>query len=74
MNYPISHRKIKLKITRFGAVICFIILYMNNDDIPNKGSYCLIIYVKNDCKIKIGAKGLISFPVGVLSRTPIFRM
>lgn len=37
---------------------------MNNDDIPNKGSYCLICYVKNDCKIKIGAKGLMSFPEG----------
>jgi len=37
---------------------------MNNDDLPNKGSYCLIIYVEKDCKIKIGAKGFMNFPEG----------
>lgn len=30
----------------------------------DKGSYCLIIHVKKDCRIKIGAKGFIKFDTG----------
>lgn len=33
---------------------------MENDNI-DKGNYCLIISVEDDCRIKIGAKGFISF-------------
>lgn len=37
---------------------------MVTNNIANKGSYCLIIEVKSDCKIKIGAKGILSFNKG----------
>ena len=30
----------------------------------NKGSYCLIIHIKRDCRIKIGAKGFVNFEKG----------
>lgn len=33
-------------------------------EIPDKGNYCLIIKMKNDCTIKIGAKGNIDFKKG----------
>jgi Uri superfamily endonuclease len=35
-----------------------------NEDSVDKGSYCLIIHVKKDCRIKIGAKGMIEFDEG----------
>lgn len=37
---------------------------MDNDEIINKGSYCLIIYVNRRCKIEIGAKGFMNFKEG----------
>lgn len=30
----------------------------------DKGSYCLVIHVKNDCRIKIGAHGMVDFNKG----------
>ena len=33
-------------------------------EILDKGNYCLIIKMKNDCTIKIGAKGNIDFKKG----------
>ena len=33
-------------------------------EIHDKGNYCLIIKMKNDCTIKIGAKGNIDFKKG----------
>lgn len=35
-----------------------------NIDIPDKGNYCLIIEMKNDTTIKVGAKGDIEFRKG----------
>ncbi|WP_304124630.1 DUF123 domain-containing protein [Methanosphaera cuniculi] len=35
-----------------------------NKSLPDKGNYCLIIKVENDCSIKIGARGNIDFRCG----------
>ncbi len=37
---------------------------MNNENIPDKGNYCLIIKMKDKASIKIGAKGIIDFKKG----------
>lgn len=40
------------------------IINMTEEGIVDKGNYCLIIHVKKDCSIKIGAKGMIDFKEG----------
>lgn len=36
---------------------------MTNNKV-DKGSYCLIIHVKKDCRIRIGARGMVDFDEG----------